>query len=757
MLRIDGPTLLSTKLLVIARLLLKALHGRDDTPDFVQRFGNRLSLLRDRLLRHIDRRLIRHRGNIFSLVEDLTAFSLATTSGPVDVLHHFLEVRSRVIKSPRRPTKKAVKESVLDRLELFVNTARESKNIFPDLLNASLKGVSSIPILRDESVLEIDDLRLDIHERWFSEDIKNYTPWTRHDELQKAEADNALVQWVQNTLDALVRSIASDVADENDIHAIAETRKNTLQKWLSSRRFLQGLDGQHALQRMKEPFVARMRAVVKQESSNFSQDFCDTVMNGLALDFSQASRLATASLWEPSTLSRDIEDGAETFKRTVIDRRLGRGLQLHQALDSFQEFSKDIERFQESVKEMRDVKWEDDFDEDEDEDEDQSTLHVLSRNDPEDLHRYLREDVQETIGVVQSRLVEDVQKRSPDCQNPNSPGIFVFRTIRELRHLFPRVLVSLEARANDSGQSQEPFCQPAVDSLQSALIADVIQSTKPTFSASLRKRLLSSTKVQFSALWDNGIPPLPVQPWPTTFAYLRDTVKKMEHLGPDLWNLELVSDLKEGMACQIAEVAEPAIRQLTDGAKDKMAAAEKEQKIASAPKSPEMAVNDDGQEQLSESEKKNDEAAGETQPEKGNNGSPQPERDQEPGPSAENHEPTDEEEKSNQYSELERQKQIYVACDKLTQLLFDVSFVQCACSQHSDSAPGQQKGKESLELVVKQILSGHAALLSDNSGREDQPESEKRRELDAAALERLRKSASEYWRRTYALFGLLAG
>ena len=85
--------MLIAKVLVISRLIHKALGQSKDQPPIVDQLWEKLLSARRKLLRRIDSRLSNTTVESLTLVESMCAYALATSSTPTDVLNHFLKVR----------------------------------------------------------------------------------------------------------------------------------------------------------------------------------------------------------------------------------------------------------------------------------------------------------------------------------------------------------------------------------------------------------------------------------------------------------------------------------------------------------------------------------------------------------------------------------------------------------------------------------------------------------------------------------------
>ncbi|CBX96895.1 hypothetical protein LEMA_P100260.1 [Plenodomus lingam JN3] len=84
LMRTEGSYLLIAKVLVISRLVHKALTKSTDKPSIVDQLWERLLSVRRKLLRRIDKRLSSTTGETATLVESMCAYALATSSTPSD-------------------------------------------------------------------------------------------------------------------------------------------------------------------------------------------------------------------------------------------------------------------------------------------------------------------------------------------------------------------------------------------------------------------------------------------------------------------------------------------------------------------------------------------------------------------------------------------------------------------------------------------------------------------------------------------------
>lgn len=532
LLRTHGSALVTAKLLVVARLLHKTLSPLADAYPLISTLGNCLGGLRQRLLRRINRRLAKHLDNGHKLVEDLTAFSLATSSAPTDVLRHFHRLRADAICGEPTDSTYEPKNRVPHRVQLFLDTMRFSKSTFPDVLATSLKLLAARPLLDDPAIASIDELGLDVHSRWLSDEIKNYAPYARHDELDTRKAAQIQEDWSKHTATSLLTRIRADIEHEMDLQTLVEIRSTTLQIWLSSKRMVHGLDWADVLTKMRFPFMHRFHILVDRAAERLHTTVCHSVFDVVS-HWDVAPRKSASSMWELSLQTADLSDGAEGFREAVMQKRTGTDGAFRSVMDSYETHVTDLHQIDIAVKAMRDRRWEDDYDDDDQDDDGESISKRLSISDPAELQDSSRRVIGETVLRMERALIDHFLQNAPDCSNHNSPGIFVLRVLRGLRHRVPLLLHEAHAQ-----HFHMPFAQSLVRVLHNSLATAVGGKTVPALEGKLRRFVAARYNV--TSLWA-GSPLLPVQPTAATFTYLRAITQEMGNIGQDLWSPDAVS------------------------------------------------------------------------------------------------------------------------------------------------------------------------------------------------------------------------
>lgn len=122
----EGSYLLIAKVLVISRLLHKALSQSAAKPPIVDQLWERLLSVRRKLLRRIDKRLSSSNGETATLVESMCAYALATSSTPTETLHHFHKMRLDRMNSDIRAGGDELAKHGIDALKLCIQTCLDT-------------------------------------------------------------------------------------------------------------------------------------------------------------------------------------------------------------------------------------------------------------------------------------------------------------------------------------------------------------------------------------------------------------------------------------------------------------------------------------------------------------------------------------------------------------------------------------------------------------------------------------------------------
>ncbi|KAF2146139.1 uncharacterized protein K452DRAFT_294744 [Aplosporella prunicola CBS 121167] len=652
-------TLTAAKLLVLSRLLHKTLSATPDVPPFVDALQSQLASLRRKLLHSIDKQFSKTSAEIADILESMCAFSLATSSTPSDVLRHFHHVRLESIT--RHVEEGRTSQEHLPRaLKLYVKTLNDTHSIFPRRLAEALVKLKARPLLQDQEIQTIAELNLDIHERWIVDEVRNFTPWPRHDELSKADSEKLTKTWAKQAMNTFLDNLRKVLADQEDPKAVLEIRRGMLDTWLLSGTRNLGVDPANVLDDLRDVVNDHLRSLLSMRASRLNAVFSE--LSDALTAWQEGKVDQPISLWDPSTTSIDITNGAPAFKQAIVERSHGIDSVLRRLIDTYEIWARSIEEASTVVKEMKDTKWDDDLDGDDDYDFAlESKQALLSEDDP----RSLEDSLHEALVSAHKTLQEDVANLvsatlTGASQDSSSKAILILRLLREISQRLLNLTISTRHTAAISSGFPSSTTRP----LHLSVASVVVSAPLSNYMTSMEK-FFRSNRTRARALWE-GNPPLPVQPSVPTFKFLMALNKGMVACGDDLWSAGAVGVLKDFLTAELGAALDSCIKSARSSSKavaegsiagdDSQTGAEKDQPVA---------------------EKSNDD----------------------------------------------------VQRDRLTHLLFDVLYLQKALAQRQAT---RQSPLVSLENQLRNAV-----------------------DADAAMLDRLRKQAADYWKRTYLLFALL--
>ncbi|KAI4730887.1 hypothetical protein E4T49_01076 [Aureobasidium sp. EXF-10728] len=649
----------AAKLLVISRLLFTNAAKSPDPPALLDNLKLKLTSLRRKLLNHIDKRLASTTLEKSVLVDTLAAFSLATTSTPTDVLNHFLHVRvsslGDLVDSPTQT-------DLHDALGLLITTVKEVQAIFPKQLSALLGRLQDEPLLQDSSIKDMPELNLDIYERWITDDLHNFTPWLRHDQLQASAATTVLKKWVAQARSTLLKGLNLLLDETHDISVIVKLRKEFVSRSLSADRKLPGLDPSSLFEELRASFNRRLQAFVVA-SANVGDDIVGPYLRGEYIQ-SIINPGPAVNVWDPANLEIDPGKGSITFRNLIDNASQGKDASLQSLVQSFNSWSTDLATWSATIKAMRDDRWNDDLDLDiEDDFEIDSPQDLLAREDPDELQKLLASEKAKSLRDAYEQIQSYVERKG--------------RTVRSLR-----LLRELTHQAS-LGETQASVTRPPpslFQTLHEMLAEQVIEKSQEQQGASTKLSKLF-VRPPPTALWE-GSPPLPVQPSPACFRYLHETCRTMKDVGSDLWSPSAVSALKSRLRKTTLDSLHDSLlsTNTTNGSAVPLDSSNGDNEHSTAENSKEEPANE----------------ASHTKP------------------------PT-----------LSPSKDQSTKSAKFVQAIFDL-------------------------LYLDKILSVSKLNTNVPAFEDAINELKQKAELEDAAIERLRKSPGDYYKRTYLLFGLLA-
>jgi hypothetical protein len=678
----EGSYLLIAKVLVISRLLHKALNQSATKPGIVDELWERLLSVRRKLLRRIDKRLSSPSGETATLVESMCAYALATSSTPTDTLHHFHKMRLDRMNGEIKAGGDELAKHGIDALKLCIQTCLDTQTIFPRRLAEGLAKLKAHPLIQDPDVRGLYELNLDVHDQWLGDEVRNYTPWPRHDELQRPEAERILHRWSKDAITAFLKGVKKALESEERLQEVANLRQELIETWILSGSRMAGVKSANVLDDLRDMMNDKLENIVQSRT-----DGLQTVVSELTaqLDIVAASEATSAlSLWDTIDKASDLSNGAQSFKSTVLNTYQGRDDPVISVTSAFDNWMASVLEVKGIVKSMKEARWDDTFADDVGEESDDdlgdSKQTLLSDDDP----KLLEECTQEALREAMQNLRKSFSMITKDSKEKNGSdtiqkAIFILRVIREIGDRIPRLRLQDKATPLTS-----PFTPDILEPLHSALASHVVRPTLEAYNTALANSLKG--KSNSHTLWE-GHPPLPSQPSPSAFRFLRELHNNMKAVGSDLWAPGSVSVMKTRLASEVAGLVEQHADTIKTQGQGSPADSEKRDE-------PNEAGNKENGEEKEDKEKEEEtkitnETAAVVEPD-------------------------------TLSSELKAQR--------LKQLLFDVLFVQRFVE------PAARDEESGVGLRKKMDL----------------------RDVDDAAMNRLKRSAAEYAKKTYLLFALLA-
>ncbi|RBR03168.1 uncharacterized protein FIESC28_11798 [Fusarium coffeatum] len=538
--------ILSTKILVLSRLLIKSLL--DDATDASSRRAievakTSVSKLRRRLLRNVEK--VFERAGDETEREDvqkaLCAYSLATSSGAKDVLRHFLHVRGEAmgLAFDVDSNRKTSAEDVVQSLKLYSRTLLDVQALVPGRLSLALSGLKSHPLLADPSLKQLEGLRLDIYERWCDEEIQYFTPFVRHDDLDGSQARQMLSTWSEKGSGVLLDGLRKTLGTMSEFKLIMELRTNVLELWVRDGGKAKGIDPSEMQDSLREAINSRMLEVL------------DTKVSKLRLVGSEVSAALGkwkdgitdehVSIWNEEGYDEALSGGAAPFVQEVVSRLYGRNDAVSKAAHSYKSWYHVIDDVKEVVEQLRRQRWDNDYDEIEDEETIEARQKLLSKDDPQMLQERLDTTLDKSFKELEDQIQGLWSERAESSKN-GRVAMYFLRVMRDIRQQLP------------DRPSIRTFGLKIVPSLHENVAIAVSKSALDEFAA----QGVTQRVVVGRPLWD-GEPALPNQPSPEVFQFLRSLSLSMSDEGVDLWTKAAVSVMKRHLTQRLCEMWEKSL------------------------------------------------------------------------------------------------------------------------------------------------------------------------------------------------------
>ncbi|KAH8683323.1 hypothetical protein BGZ60DRAFT_399905 [Tricladium varicosporioides] len=525
---------IAAKVLVLSRLLVKSVgnmvssRSRADE-EMVDEARKKLGSLRRRLLRTVERTLERTDGDATQddLIQALCAYSLATNSGAKDVLTHFLRIRGEALALAFDDDEEG--PGVVKALELYTRTLLDVQALVPRRLADALAGLKAKALLKDESIRNLEALRLDVCERWFGDEIMFFIPYIRHDDLDGLLAVDTLRGWAKKASEVLLQGLSKVLQRKQEFKTVVALRTRILEIWIKEGGRARGFDPSIMLDGLRKVVNDRMLQLIETRLKKLH--LVATEVEG-TLDSWEKTKFEHGDLWDSAMLDMEVTHGATSFKQAIIARTYGRNDAVSRVFNGYQTWRQLVDEITTVLEQLKKQRWDDDLEDIEDDDILESRNRQLSEEDPTMLQKHLDSCLERAYKDLHEKVASLLVAKE-DNGSFGAMSIFVLRVIRDLRSELPQ------------SKSLQGFGLALIPQLHERLAVTVSEKSLKQYAKSFNKR-----SVPGRTLWE-GDPELPVQPSPATFKLLNSLTLAMADLGSDLWSSKAVDVLKQYLRVEI--------------------------------------------------------------------------------------------------------------------------------------------------------------------------------------------------------------
>ncbi|TGJ86121.1 hypothetical protein E0Z10_g2676 [Xylaria hypoxylon] len=534
---------LAAKVFVLSRLLVSSFGNLkasdEEIRSAVEAAKKNLDGLRRKLVRAVEKVLqnVGEGTDITDILKALSAYSLSSSSGTKDVLRRFLSIRAEAITYEfdyEEHEKDRGTDNILRGLELYTKTLVDVQALVPNKLPEALIELKKKPLLADEALRSLEGLRLDIFERWCGDDIRYFTPFIRHDDLDGKQAKEMLTGWAKKGGETVLSGLSSTLEHISEFKAIIELRTSTLERWIRNGGKARGFDPSIMLNGLRKAI------------NNHLLQLIETKVAKLKLVGSEAAATLEAwqsgvtdrqnGMWDDDMLGMDFSIGAAQVTHEVVSRVYGRNDAVARAITGYESWYHIIDNVGDLVEQLKRQRWDNDVDEIEDEEVIEMRQDLLSKDDPQLLHTRLDETLINAFEDLNEQLTTMWQGRKDGLDN-GQIATYILRILRDIRNRLPKL------------EGVRSFGLSNVPSLHEKLAIHVSVAPLEEFTATT----LTQQRVAGRALWEGELA-LPTQPSPSTFKLLRNITVSMGNPGVDLWTPAAVKTLKRVLGQQLAVV-----------------------------------------------------------------------------------------------------------------------------------------------------------------------------------------------------------
>ncbi|KAI1281239.1 hypothetical protein F5Y07DRAFT_290783 [Xylaria sp. FL0933] len=534
---------LAAKVFVLSRLLVSSFGNLkasdEEVRSAVEAAKKNLDGLRRKLVRAVEKVLqkVGEGTDITDIIKALSAYSLSSSSGTRDVLRRFLSIRAEAITYEfdyEEHEKDRGADNVLKGLELYTKTLVDVQALVPNKLPEALLELKKKPLLADEALRSLEGLRLDIFETWCGDDIRYFTPFIRHDDLDGKQAKEMLTGWANKGGETVLRGLSKTLEHISEFKAIVELRTSTLQQWIRDGGKARGFDPSIMLDGLRKAINDHLLQLIETKVAKLKLVGSEVASTLEAWQSGITDR--QRGLWDDDMLGMDFSVSAAQITHEVVSRVYGRNDAVARAVTGFESWHHIIDNVGELVEQLKRQRWDNDVDEIEDEEVIETRQELLSKDDPRLLYTRLEGTLIKAFKDLDEQLTTLWQGRKDGLDNGRIAA-YILRVLRDIRSRLPKL------------EGVQSFGLDNLPSLHEKLANHVSVAPLEEFAATT----LTQKRVAGRALWE-GEPALPTQPSPSTFKLLRNVTVSMGDSGVDLWTPAAVKTLKRVFSQQLADV-----------------------------------------------------------------------------------------------------------------------------------------------------------------------------------------------------------
>ncbi|PMB66438.1 hypothetical protein BM221_007427 [Beauveria bassiana] len=597
---------LAAKVFALSRLVIKSLSDSASPPDThasAEVLKKSLDALRRRLRRRVEK-VLEKPGDDSQRPDILKALcvpSLISSSGAKDALRFFLETRKNAMiqafdveESERARTL----ENVMHALRVYTRTLLDVQALLPTKLPEALSNLKKHPLVEDETLQGIENLRLDVYGRWCTEEFQYFTPFIRHDDLDGKQAREMLSNWAEDGSQCLLKGLKQTLEEMTDYKHIMELRTKVLELWIRDGGKAKGLDPQELQDNLRQVINERMHAVLENKVSKLrlvGSEITATLQN-----WQPGVSDKQEQLWDQAGYDDALAIGAAQFLQEVDSRLYGRNNAVSKAVNSYMSWYKVIDDVKNVVDALKKQRWDNDYDEVEDEETIEARQQALGKEDPKQLQDKLDSALDKTYKELEAHLTE-LWEKEKNGKHSKGVATYFLRVIRDIRSKLPdRVAI-------------QTFGLDMLPALHAKVAKDVADAAIEDFSLSG----LSVRVVTGKPLWE-GDPLIPSQPSAELFNFMHGLSITMSELGIDLWTAGGLKALKQRLGDGLRLAWAKELENLTGKAcsTDDAVKAKSSKKKAKKGKKPKDEANEADKMETAD-EKADEEAADDNEEEKG--------------------------------------------------------------------------------------------------------------------------------------------